>query len=180
MKKLLISSLSLIAASAYAQPSGSVIPYNPVAVVNALHGIAASPLHPSGPTEGDVARNTEVLPNASDRSLEGIATRPNTVSPSATQATQGGNGGLLVGNGATPAPPPTMYSGVGPLPANDTKAPVSLDATGGNGGKGGLIGNGGTGGEGVANPAQSKSATTSEAKEGYNGFIVIHHDPIPH
>jgi hypothetical protein len=46
----------------------------------------------------------------------------------------GGNGGLIIGNGATgaatPKPPSTMYSGVGPLPANDAKAPTSVGATG--------------------------------------------------
>ena len=99
--KLFITSLSLIATSAYAQPS---IPAGVSPPVN----------------RPEVSR--QVTPSMPQPAIQRPAPQPDV-------GATGGNSGLIIGtggNGATPKSPSTMYSGVGPLPANDAKAPTSV------------------------------------------------------
>ncbi|QWD86262.1 hypothetical protein AOC19_03015 [Polynucleobacter asymbioticus] len=104
--KLLIASLGLVAASAYAQPS-----------------------IPAGGASPSVNR-PEVSPTSMPQpAMQRPAPQP-AVGATGGNGGNGGNGGLMIGNGgnggnsARPAPPSTISSG--PLPANNAKAPTSV------------------------------------------------------
>jgi hypothetical protein len=106
--KLLIASLGLVAASAYAQPS------MPAGVSPPVNRPEVSPTSMPQPA------------------MQRPAPQP-AVGATGGNGGNGGNGGLMIGNGgnggnsARPAPPSTISSG--PLPANNAKAPTSVGAS---------------------------------------------------
>ncbi|QWE09982.1 hypothetical protein [Polynucleobacter sp. es-EL-1] len=108
--KLLISALSLIATSAYAQPSMPA-------------GASPSANRP------EVSR--QATPSMPQPAMQRPAPQP-AVGATGGTGGNGGNGGLIMGNGgngATPKPSVTMYNGVGPLPANVVRAPTPVGAS---------------------------------------------------
>jgi len=133
--KILITSLSLVAASAYAQPSipaGVSPPVNRPEVSRQVTpsmpqvGSAAKPL--SGPALNAAvpAMESRIVPFTADGATNSVNAG---ASGSVSGASGSGGDGSRGGNVTTPKPPSTMYSGVGPLPANDAKAPTSVGAT---------------------------------------------------
>ena len=115
---LLITSLSLIATSAYAQSSIPSVGM-PSPTVRAEMPREAAPSIPQPAMQRPMPQMNQSGPQSA-------------VSATGGTGGNGGNGGLIMGNGgrggsgATTVPPPTMYSGVGPLPANDVKASANV------------------------------------------------------
>lgn len=133
--KLFITSLSLIATSAYAQPSKPA-----GASPSANRPEVSRPATPSMPQVGSAAKPlsgpalNSAVPVIESRIVPFTGNdATNSVSAGASGSVSGvsgsGGDGSRGGNVATPKPPSTMYSGVGPLPANDAKAPTSVGAT---------------------------------------------------
>ena len=127
--KLLITSLSLIAASAYAQPSmpagaspSANRPEVSRAVVPSSPQVGAKPL--SGPALNAAVPVIEsrIVPFTANGATNSVSAG---ASGSVSGVSASGGDGSRGGNITTPKPPSTMYSGVGPLPANDAKAPTN-------------------------------------------------------
>ena len=128
--KLLITSLSLMAASAYAQPSIPSVGIPPPTVRAEIPGQGV----PSMPQPSIHTPTPQMNSGGPQPSAGGVGGAGGT-------GGNGGNGGLLFGNGGdggaggnggrggngpTPKPSVSMYNGVGPLPANDAKAPANV------------------------------------------------------
>ena len=134
--KLLITSLSLIATSAYAQPTIPSVGIPPPTVRAEMPGQGV----PSMPQPSIHTPTPQMNSGGPQPSAGGVGGAGGT-------GGNGGNGGLLFGNGGnggtgsvggnggdggrggngpTPKPSVSMYNGVGPLPANDAKAPANV------------------------------------------------------
>ena len=137
--KLLITSLSLIATSAYAQPSIPSVGIPPPTVRAEIPGQGM----PSMPQPSIHTPTLQINSGGPQPSAGGVGGAGGTggnggngglffgnggagsVGGNGGDSGAGGNGGRG-GNGATSKPPSTMYNGVGPLPANDAKAPAGV------------------------------------------------------
>lgn len=126
--KLLITSLSLMAVSAYAQPSIPSVGIPPPTVRAEIPGQGV----PSMPQPSMHTPTPQINSGGPQPSPGGVGGAGGTGGNGGDGGLiigtggAGGAGGLLVGNGETPKPSVTMRSGVGPLPANDAKAPADV------------------------------------------------------
>ncbi len=146
--KLLITSLSLIATSAYAQPSIPSVGIPPPTVRAEIpgQGVPSIPqpemqrpapqMNSGGPQPAVGMPPPHVMrAEMSDKvggSMNSQLPPNSTFPPASVGATggtggNGGNGGLLIGSGGTGG---AGGNGATPMPANDVKAPTTVGATG--------------------------------------------------